>query len=44
MHDFDRLYLVTAWSYILAFHLTMLAFSAETGDFLARMLPEGFFI
>ncbi|RMD39544.1 hypothetical protein DV735_g5575, partial [Chaetothyriales sp. CBS 134920] len=30
MHPFDRLYLIAAWSYILAFHLTWIALSSQS--------------
>lgn len=40
MHPIDRLYLVTAWSYILAFHLTCFALSFDSSRELLRLWAD----
>ena len=40
MHPLDRLYLVTVWSYILAFHITTLTLSVGGYEELLRLWRE----
>ena len=40
MHPLDRLYLVTIWSYILAFHITIMGLSSEGSGELSRLWED----
>lgn len=40
MHPFDRLYLVAAWSYMVAFHLTVLSLSTEGAQAVMRLWQD----
>jgi hypothetical protein len=40
MHATDRLYLITAWSYILAFHITFFGLTSESAGELDRLWQD----